>query len=308
MSKVTVVGAGNVGATCAEVVTRKNFAQEVILVDIKEGIAEGKALDMLQVGPIEGFESRIKGVTNDYASTANSDVVVVTSGAPRKPGMNREDLININAPIVASVVKSALEYSPNAVFVIVANPLDTMTYHALKATGLPSERVVGMAGILDTARFRASLAQEIGVSPQDIHSIILGEHGDSMVVLPRYTTVGGIPVTEIYSSERVLEIAEASKKGGGFITKMLGTSAWYAPGAAAAQMAEAIVLNTQRVFPASAYLTGQYGQNDIYLGTPVVLGKGGVQRIIELQLTETEKAQLAKSAEQVRSVNALLPK
>jgi malate dehydrogenase len=308
MSKVTVVGAGNVGATCAEVVARKNFAQEVVLVDIKEGIAEGKALDMLQVGPIEGFESRIKGVTNDYAATANSDVVVVTSGAPRKPGMNREDLININAPIVASVVKSALQYSPNAVFVIVANPLDTMTYHALKATGLPSERVVGMAGILDTARFKASLAQEIGVSPQDISSIILGEHGDSMVVLPRYTTVAGIPVTEIYSPERVLEIAEASKKGGGFITKMLGTSAWYAPGAAAAQMAEAIVLNTQRVFSASAYLTGQYGQNDIYLGTPVVLGKGGVQRIIELQLTEAEKAQLAKSADQVRSVNAILPK
>lgn len=304
--KITVIGAGNVGATCANVIAEKELAEEVILIDIKEGIAEGKSLDMWQTAPINVFDSRVKGYTNNYEPTANSEVVVITSGLPRKPGMSRDDLIATNAGIVKSVTENVIKYSPNAKIVVVSNPLDVMTYCAYLTAKVPSERVMGMAGILDTARYRAFLADALNVSPKEIQAILMGGHGDTMVPLPRYTTVSGIPVTELLDAETLNAIIERTKKGGGELVNLMGTSAWYAPGAAAAQMVEAIVRNQRRVFPVCAWLTGEYGMNDIYLGVPVILGKNGIEKIIELQLNDEEKDLLNKSATAVREVCAVL--
>jgi malate dehydrogenase len=300
--KVTVVGAGNVGATCANVLAHYDFLNEVVLLDIKEGTAEGKSLDMWQTAPINYYSTKLIGVTNDYAATADSDVVVITSGLPRKPGMSRDDLIATNANIVKSVTEQVVKYSPNTIIVVVSNPLDVMTYCAYLASGLPSKQVIGMAGILDTARYRAFLATEIGVSPKDIQALLLGGHGDTMVPLPRFTTVSGIPVTDLVAADKLEAIVQRTKTGGGEIVNLLGTSAWYAPGAAAAQMAEAILKDEKRIFPVCAWLQGEYGMNDIYLGVPVVLGKNGIEKIIELNLTEDEMALLKDSAAAVKNV------
>ena len=300
--KVTVVGAGNVGATCADVLAVRNFVDEIVILDIKEGVAEGKALDIWQTAPIRGFNTRLTGSTNDYSKTAGSDVVVVTSGVPRKPGMSRDDLIGINAGIVKSVTEQIVKYSPDAKIIIVSNPLDVMTYCAFRATGLPANRVMGMAGVLDTARYRAFLSTEIGCSPADIQALLLGGHGDTMVPLPKYTTVQGIPVTQFVAEEHLNEIIERAKVGGGELVKLLGTSAWYAPGAAAASMVEAILLDQKKIVPVCAWLTGEYGLKDLYLGVPVVLGKNGIEKVIELDLDEKEKSDLYTSADAVRGV------
>jgi malate dehydrogenase len=304
--KVTVVGAGNVGATCADVLATREIANEIILLDIKEGFAEGKALDIWQTAPINLYDSRTVGCTNDYARTADSDVVVITSGLPRKPGMSRDDLIATNAGIVKTVTENVVKFSPNAIIIVVSNPLDVMTYCAFLNANMPSSRVFGMAGVLDTARYRAFLAEELNVSPKDIQAVLMGGHGDTMVPLPRYTTVAGIPVTELIDEVRLNDIIERTKFGGGEIVKLLGTSAWYAPGAAAAQMVEAVVRDQKRIFPVCAWLQGEYGFSDIYLGVPVVLGKNGIEKIIELQLDEAERALLADSAEAVKGVMDVL--
>lgn len=304
--KITVVGAGNVGATCANVCAHKELAEEIVLLDIKEGVAEGKALDIWETAPINLYDSRTVGSTNDYTKTANSDVVVITSGLPRKPGMSRDDLISTNAKIVKSVTENIVKHSPDAVIIIVSNPLDVMTYAAYLSAGFPSSKVFGMAGILDTARYRAFLAEALNVSPKDIQAVLMGGHGDTMVPLPRYTTVAGIPVTELIDADKLDAIVERTKKGGGEIVNLLGTSAWYAPGAAAAQMVEAIVRDQKRVFPVCAWLEGQYGMKDIYLGVPVVLGKNGIERIIELDMNADEKAMLESSAVAVRDVLKVL--
>ena len=304
--KVTVVGAGNVGATCANVLATREVANEVVLLDIKEGFAEGKALDIWETAPINLYDTRTVGSTNDYSKTAGSDVVVITSGLPRKPGMSRDDLIATNAGIVKTVTENVMKHSPEAILVIVSNPLDVMTYCAYLTAKVDSKRVFGMAGILDTARYRAFLAEELNVSPKDIQAVLMGGHGDTMVPLPRYTTVGGIPVTELIDEGKLNAIVERTKKGGGEIVNLLGTSAWYAPGAAAAQMVEAIVRDQRRVFPCCAWLTGEYGVNDLYLGVPVILGKNGIERIIELDLNDDEKALLATSESAVRDVKHVL--
>lgn len=304
--KVTVVGAGNVGATCADVLAHREIANEVVLLDIKEGFAEGKALDIWQTSPINLYDTRTVGSTNDYSKTADSDVVVITSGLPRKPGMSRDDLIATNAGIVKTVTENIVKYSPNAVIIIVSNPLDVMTYCAYLNAKVDSKKVFGMAGILDTARYRAFLAEELNVSPKDIQAVLMGGHGDTMVPLPRYTTVGGIPVTELIDAAKLDEIIERTKFGGGEIVKLLGTSAWYAPGAAAAQMVEAVVRNQRRVFPVCAWLQGEYGMKDIFLGVPVILGKNGIERIIELDLNAEEKKLLEESAVAVKGVMDVL--
>ena len=304
--KVTVVGAGNVGATCANVLATREVANEVVLLDIKEGFAEGKALDIWETAPINLYDTRTVGSTNDYNKTAGSDVVVITSGLPRKPGMSRDDLIATNAGIVKTVTENVMKHSPEAILVIVSNPLDVMTYCAFLTAKVDSKRVFGMAGILDTARYRAFLAEELNVSPKDIQAVLMGGHGDTMVPLPRYTTVGGIPVTELIDEDKLNAIVERTKKGGGEIVNLLGTSAWYAPGAAAAQMVEAIVRDQRRVFPCCAWLTGEFGVNDLYLGVPVILGKNGIERIIELDLNDDEKALLATSESAVRDVKHVL--
>lgn len=304
--KVTVVGAGNVGATCADVLAHREIANEIVLLDIKEGFAEGKALDIWQTSPINLYDSRTVGSTNDYSKTADSDVVVITSGLPRKPGMSRDDLIATNAGIVKSVTENIVKYSPNATIIIVSNPLDVMTYCAFLAAKVDSKKVFGMAGILDTARYRAFLAEELNVSPKDIQAVLMGGHGDTMVPLPRYTTVGGIPVTEMIAEDKLNEIIERTKFGGGEIVKLLGTSAWYAPGAAAAQMVEAIIRDQRRVFPVCAWLQGEYGMKDIYLGVPVILGKNGIEKIIELDLNADERKLLEESAVAVKGVMDVL--
>jgi malate dehydrogenase len=300
--KVTVVGAGNVGATCANVLAQKEVANEVVLLDIKENLAEGKALDIWESSPVNYFGTRIIGSTNDYSKSANSDVVVITSGIPRKPGMSRDDLIATNAKIVKSVTEQVIEHSPDAIIIIVSNPLDVMTYAAYLTAKKPATKVFGMAGILDTARFRSFLALELDCSPKDIQAVLMGGHGDTMVPLPRYTTVGGIPITDFLSIERINEIVERTKKGGGEIVNLLGTSAWYAPGASAAQMVEAIVKDQKRIFPVCAMLDGEYGMENIALGVPVKLGKNGIEKIIELKLNDDEMALLEASAEHVRAV------
>ena len=304
--KVTVVGAGNVGATCANVLATREVANEVVLLDIKEGFAEGKALDIWETAPINLYDTRTVGSTNDYSKTAGSDVVVITSGLPRKPGMSRDDLIATNAGIVKTVTENVMKHSPDAILVIVSNPLDVMTYCAYLTAKVDSKRVFGMAGILDTARYRAFLAEELNVSPKDIQAVLMGGHGDTMVPLPRYTTVGGIPVTEMIDADKLDAIVERTKKGGGEIVNLLGTSAWYAPGAAAAQMVEAIVRDQRRVFPCCAWLQGEYGVNDLYLGVPVILGKNGIEKIIELDLNDDEKELLRTSEAAVRDVKGVL--
>jgi len=301
MSKVTVVGAGNVGATVANVLAHKDIVNEIVLLDIVGDMARGKALDTWQQAPIDNYSSRLTG-TSDYKDTKNSDIVVITAGIPRKPGMSRDDLISTNANIVVSVVKSILEYSKNPIIIVVSNPLDVMTYAAFKASGLNASKVFGMAGILDTARYRAFLATELNVSPKDIQAVLMGGHGDTMVPLPRYTTVAGIPVTEMIQNSTLDAIVERTKTGGGELVKLMGTSAWYAPGAAAAQMVEAIVKDENRIFPVCTLLKGQYGLNDIFVGAPVKLGKGGIKQILKLKLKKDELALLHESAKSVKEV------
>jgi malate dehydrogenase len=304
--KVTVVGAGNVGATCADVLAYREIANEIVLLDIKEGFAEGKALDIWQKAPIDLYDTRTIGVTNDYSKTANSNVVVITSGLPRKPGMTRDDLISTNAGIVKTVTENVIKYSPNCILIIVSNPLDVMTYCAHITSKFPRNKVLGMAGILDTARYRAFLADEIKCSPKDIQAMLLGGHGDTMVPLPRYTTVGGIPVTELVAKDKLDAIIERTKVGGGELVKLMGTSAWYAPGSAAAQMVEAIVRDQRKIVPVCIKLEGEYGINDCYLGVPVVLGKNGIEKVIELQLNNDEKALLQASRKAVKEVMSVL--
>ncbi|MEO0899095.1 MAG: malate dehydrogenase [Bacteroidota bacterium] len=306
MSKVTVVGAGNVGATCAENVARLDICNEVVMVDIKENFAEGKALDQWETSPVNYFDTRITGSTNDYSKTAGSDVVVITSGIPRRPGMSRDDLISTNAGIVKSVTEQVVAHSPNCSIIVVSNPLDVMTLQAYMTANFPSNRVMGMAGILDTARYRSFLAMELNVSPKDIQAVLMGGHGDTMVPLPRYTTVAGIPVTEMLSMDRIDAIVQRTKKGGGEIVNLLGISGWYAPGASAAQMVEAILKDSKRIFPCCARLTGQYGIDDLYLGVPVKLGKTGIEEIIELKLNDQEMALLHESATAVRNTASIL--
>ncbi|MEO0338806.1 MAG: malate dehydrogenase [Bacteroidota bacterium] len=301
MSKVTVVGAGNVGATVANVLAHKDIVKEVVLLDIKGDLARGKALDSWQQAPIDYYSTALKG-TEDYADTAGSDIVVITAGIPRRPGMSRDDLISTNAKIVNSVTTSIMKHSDNPIIIIVSNPLDVMTYASFKAAGLPSTQVFGMAGILDTARYRAFLATELNVSPKDIQAVLMGGHGDTMVPLPRYTTVAGIPVTELIDAAKLDAIVERTKKGGGELVKLMGTSAWYAPGAAAAQMVEAIVKDENRIFPCCARLEGEYGINGMFLGIPVKLGKTGIVEKIELALNADEMTLLNTSANHVKNV------
>lgn len=300
MKKITVIGAGNVGATCANVIAHKDLTREVVLVDIKEGVAEGKALDIWQTSSINNFNTRVVGVTNDYLKTKGSSIVVITSGLPRKPGMSRDDLIKTNASIVIDVTQKVIKYSPEAIIIVVSNPLDVMTYAVYKAARKHSSRVFGMAGILDTGRYKAFLAEALDVSPKDIQSLLLGGHGDSMVPLPRFTSVAGIPVTDLLNKEEIDKIVDRTKKGGGELVNLMGTSAWYAPGAAAASMVEAIVDDQKRIFPVCAYLDGEYGLNDVYMGVPVKLGAKGIEEIIELKLTPDEHKMLQESAESVK--------
>jgi malate dehydrogenase len=304
--KITVVGAGNVGATCADVLAYREIANEVVIVDIKEGLAEGKALDIWQKAPINLYDTRTVGVTNDYTRTAGSEVVIITSGLPRKPGMSRDDLIETNAGIVKSVTENVIVHSPDAIIIVVSNPLDVMTYQAHLVSKAPRTKVLGMAGILDTARYRAFLAEALNVSPKDIQAVIMGGHGDTMVPLPRYTTVAGIPVTELIDKDSLDAIIHRTKTGGGELVKLMGTSAWYAPGSAAAQMAEAIVRDQNRVFPVCVQLDGEYGISDCYMGVPVILGKNGIEKIIELDLNDEEMASLKNSEGHVKEVMAVL--
>ncbi len=304
--KVSVIGAGNVGATCANVLAQKEVANEIVLLDIKENLAEGKALDMWETSPIWPFGSRVKGVTNDYSATKDSEVVVITSGLPRKPGMSRDDLISTNAGIVKSVTENVVKYSPNTIIIIVSNPLDVMSYTAYLESKFPANRVFGQAGILDTARYRAFLAEELDVNPKDIQALLMGGHGDTMVPLPRYTTVAGIPVTQMIDKDKLDAIITRTKKGGGEIVNLLGTSAWYAPGAAAAQMVESVVRDQKRIFPCCAMLNGEYGLKDLYIGVPVKLGKNGIEEIIEVELNEEERGYLDHSAGAVKEVMGVL--
>ena len=304
--KVSVIGAGNVGATCANCIAEKDIVNEVVLLDIKEGVSEGKALDMWEAAPINFYNTRIKGVTNDYAATEGSEVVVITSGLPRKPGMSRDDLISTNAKIVKSVTENVIKHSPNAKIIIVSNPLDVMCYCAFLTAKIDSSKVFGMAGVLDTARYKSFLAEALNVSPKDIQALLLGGHGDTMVPLPRYTSVCGIPVTELIEDDKLQAIIQRTKTGGGELVKLMGTSAWYAPGAAAAQMVEAIVCDQRKVVPVCAHLNGEYGMKDLYLGVPVVLGKNGIEKILEIDLDEEEMKLLKESAASVEKVLKVL--
>jgi malate dehydrogenase len=306
MNKITIIGAGNVGATTADVIAQKDLAREVVLLDIKEGLAEGKALDIWQTSSILHFNTRVTGVTNDYLKTKGSGVIVITSGIPRKPGMSRDDLIKTNAVIVKEVTEKAIKYSPDAIIIVVSNPLDVMTYAAYQAANKSSNKVFGMAGILDTGRYKAFLADALDVSPEDIHAMLLGGHGDTMVPLPRYTSINGIPVTELLGPAVIEKIVDRTRKGGGELVRLMGTSAWYAPGAAVAQMVEAIVDDQHRIFPVCAMLNGEYGLNNIYLGVPVKLGNEGVEEIIEISLNEEEKKLLKTSSDSVQSVMKVL--
>ena len=306
--KITVVGAGNVGATCADVLAHRDAAHEIILVDIKPGVAEGKALDIWQSAPIDRFNAKLTGVTNNYLATENSTVVVITSGLPRKPGMSRDDLIETNSVIVRSVTQQVIQYSPCAIIIVVSNPLDVMTYQAYVTSQFPRTRVMGMAGILDTGRYKAFIADELNVSPKDISALLLGGHGDTMVPLPRYTTVSGIPVTELMPKEKIDAIVERTRFGGGELVKLMGTSAWYAPGSSAARMAEAITRNHKRVFPCCVKLEGEYGMDNVFVGVPVVLGKNGVEKILELNLTDEELEQLQASGRAVKEMMDILDK
>ncbi|MDH8702328.1 malate dehydrogenase [Dysgonomonadaceae bacterium PH5-43] len=307
MAKVTVVGAGNVGATCADVLAYKKIADTVVMLDVKQGVAEGKAIDMQQAAQTLGFETNVVGVTNDYAATANSDVVIVTSGIPRKPGMTREELIGTNANIVKSVVSQCLEYSPNAVFVIISNPMDTMTYLTLKATGLPKNRVIGMGGALDSSRFKYYLKEALKANPSQVEGMVIGGHGDTtMIPLKRLATYNGIPVSEILDEATLDKVAADTMVGGATLTGLLGTSAWYAPGASGAYVAEAIINDYKRLIPSCVYLEGEYGQNDICIGVPAIIGRNGVEAIVDVKLNDEEKALFEKSADAVRKTNEVL--
>jgi malate dehydrogenase len=305
--KVTVVGAGAVGATCADNIARKELAEELVLLDIKEGIAEGKALDMMQTAALLGFDTRIIGSTNDYAKTAGSDVVVITSGLPRKPGMTREELIGTNAGIVRGVTENILKHSPNAILIIVSNPMDTMTYLALQASGIPKERVIGMGGALDSARFRCYLSMALNCSPADLNAVVVGGHGDTtMIPLIRFATWNSVPVTNFLSEEQQKKIVADTMVGGATLTKLIGTSAWYAPGAAGASMVEAIVRDEKKLITCSVSLNGEYGQKDICMGVPVILGRKGWEKMLDFKLNQEEQAAFNKSAEAVRSMNDVL--
>lgn len=305
--KVTIVGAGNVGATCADAIAYQGMASEVVLLDIKEGFAEGKALDMMQTATTLGFNTKIVGTTSDYAKTANSDVVVITSGMPRKPGMTREELIGINAGIVKSVADQVLVHSPNTVIVVVSNPMDTMTYLTLKATGLPKNKVIGMGGALDSSRFKTYLSLALEKPANDIHGMVIGGHGDTtMIPLTRLATYNGIPISTILSAEKLEEVAAATKVGGATLTKLLGTSAWYAPGASVAYLVNSILHDQKRIIPCSVMLDGEYNLSDICIGVPTIIGKNGWEKIMDLNLNDKESASFEKSASAVRTMNEAL--
>lgn len=305
--KVTVVGAGNVGATVANVIALKGFASELVLLDIKEGVSEGKAMDMMQTSHMMNFDTTIVGCTNDYSKTADSSVVVITSGIPRKPGMTREQLIGTNAGIVKSVVDQVLQYSPNAIFVIISNPMDTMTYLALKASGVPKNRIIGMGGMLDSSRFRYYLSQALGCTPTDVDGMVIGGHGDkTMIPLARFATYKGIPVSQILDKETIDKVVADTMVGGATLTGLLGTSAWYAPGAAGATVVEAIVTDAKKLIPCCAYLEGEYGETDVCVGVPVVLGKNGIEKIVDVKLNDEEQKLFDASVAAVRTMNAAL--
>lgn len=305
--KVTVVGAGAVGASCAEYIAIKNFASEVVLLDIKEGYAEGKAMDLMQTASLNGFDTKITGTTGDYSKTAGSDIAVITSGIPRKPGMTREELIGINAGIVKSVSSSLIEHSPNAIIIVVSNPMDTMTYLVHKTTDLPKNRIIGMGGALDSARFKYRLAEALEAPISDVDGMVIGGHSDKgMVPLTRLATRNSVPVSEFISEERLEQVSADTKVGGATLTGLLGTSAWYAPGAAVSGLVQAIACDQKKIFPCSALLEGEYGLNDISIGVPVVLGKNGIEKIVEIELSDAEKAKLTESAEGVKKTNGLL--
>jgi malate dehydrogenase len=307
MTKVTVVGAGNVGATCANVLAFNKIADEVVMLDVKEGVAEGKAMDMLQTTQTLGFETKVVGVTNDYSKTAQSDVVVITSGIPRKPGMTREELIGTNANIVKSVAENLLKYSPNAIIVVISNPMDTMTYLTLKATGLPKNRVIGMGGALDSSRFKYYLSQALNVNSVQVDGTVIGGHGDTtMIPLKRLATYNGVAVSTILDANVLDKVVADTMVGGATLTGLLGTSAWYAPGAAGAYVVESIVRDYKRIIPSCVYLEGEYGQKDICIGVPAVLGRNGVEKIVDYHLNVEEKALFEKSAEAVRKTNDVL--
>ncbi len=305
--KVTVVGAGAVGASCAEYIAIKDFASEVVLIDIKEGFAEGKAMDLMQCASLNGFDTKITGTTGDYSRTANSDVAVITSGIPRKPGMTREELISTNAGIVKNVAESLIKESPNVIIIVVSNPMDTMAYLAHKATGLPKNRIIGMGGALDSARFKYRLSEALGCPASDVDGMVIGGHSDTgMIPLTRLATRNSVPVSEFVDAARLEEVKEATKVGGATLTKLLGTSAWYAPGAAVSAMVQAIACDTQKMFPCSCLLDGEYGLSDISIGVPAIIGRNGIESIVEIELDDAEKAKLAESAEAVKKTNALL--
>lgn len=305
--KVTVVGAGAVGASCAEYIAIKDFASEVVLVDIKEGFAEGKAMDLMQTASLNGFDTKITGTTGDYSKTAGSDIAVITSGIPRKPGMTREELIGINAGIVKSVASSIVAQSPNVILIVVSNPMDTMTYLAHKVTGLPKNRIIGMGGALDSARFKYRLAEALGAPISDVDGMVIGGHSDKgMVPLTRLATRNSVPVSEFITNERLTQVKEDTKVGGATLTKLLGTSAWYAPGAAVSALVQAIACDQKKIFPCSTMLDGEYGLSDLCIGVPVVLGKDGIEKIVEITLNDVEKAHLAESAEGVKATNKLV--
>lgn len=305
--KITVVGAGAVGATCADNIARKELAEELVLLDIKEGFAEGKAIDMMQTAALLGFDTKIKGVTNDYSQTAGSSVAVITSGLPRKPGMTREELIGINAGIVKGVAENILKYSPEAIIVVISNPMDTMTYLALKALGIPKNRIIGMGGALDSSRFKYYLSQALNCSPNDLQGFVIGGHGDTtMIPLTRFASYQSLPVSQLLDEQTLNKVAADTMVGGATLTGLIGTSAWYAPGAAAAAMVESIVRDEKKVFTCCVSLNGEYGQQDICLGVPVVIGKNGWEKIIDFPLNEDEKAKFNKSADAVRAMNKVL--
>jgi malate dehydrogenase len=303
--KVTIVGAGNVGATCADVISYRGIASEVVLLDIKEGFAEGKAMDLMQCATTTGFNTKVSGSTNDYTKTAGSDVVVITSGIPRKPGMTREELIGINAGIVKTVADNVLQHSPNAIIVVVSNPMDTMTYLTLKATGLPKNRVIGMGGALDSSRFKYYLSQALGKPANDIQGMVIGGHGDTtMIPLTRLASYNGAPIANFMSQDEMDKVAAATMVGGATLTGLLGTSAWYAPGASVAFLVDSILNDQKRMIPCSVMLDGEYGQSDICIGVPCIIGKNGIEQIVDIQLNDAEKALFAKSADAVRNMNA----
>lgn len=305
--KVTVVGAGAVGASCAEYIAIKNFASEVVLLDIKEGFAEGKAMDLMQTASLNGFDTKITGVTDDYSKTANSDVCVITSGIPRKPGMTREELIGINAGIVKTVSSNLIENSPNTIIIVVSNPMDTMTYLVHKTTGLPKNRIIGMGGALDSARFKYRLAEALEAPISDVDGMVIGGHSDTgMVPLINKATRNSVNVSEFLSEDRMQQVVEDTKVGGATLTKLLGTSAWYAPGAAVSGMVQAIACDTKKIFPCSALLEGEYGLNDLAIGVPCVLGANGIEKIVNISLNDAEKAKLSESADGVKKTNGLL--